>query len=144
MEDQVRVALADDDARIRSALVDLLVDDGRFDVVADVASGDELVRLAEDESLDVVLVDVAMPGGGVDAVTRLRALERPPVVVVVSANVGRETVVENLRAGAQGYVAKSGTGTCLAEMVHRVAAGEVHIAVPNAGHVLTALLRQPV
>ena len=141
MQEQVRVALADDDARIRSALVDVLVDDGRFVVVADVATGDEVVRLAESETLDIVLVDVGMPGGGVEAVTRLRALARPPVVAVLSANVGRETVVENLRAGAQGYLAKSGTGPCLAEMVHRIASGEVHLAVPHAGHVLTALQR---
>lgn len=143
MQDKVRVALADDDARIRSALVDVLLDDGRFEVVADVASGDEIVRLAATEPLDIVLVDVAMPGGGVEAVTRLRDLDHPPVVAVVSANTGRETVVANLRAGAQGYVAKTGTSHCLAEMVHRMAAGEVHIAVPQAAHVLSALLRQP-
>jgi two-component system nitrate/nitrite response regulator NarL len=137
------VALADDDARIRSALVDLLEDDGRFDVVGEVTSGDEIVRLAEAEVPDVVLVDVGMPGGGVEAVTRLRALQRPPVVVVVSAEVDRDTVVAHLRAGAQGYIAKNGTGGCLAEMVHRSAAGEVHVAVPHAAHVLVALQRPP-
>jgi DNA-binding NarL/FixJ family response regulator len=139
----VRVALADDDARIRSALVDLLEADGRFDVVGEVTNGDEIVRLTEAESPDLVLVDVGMPGGGVEVVTRLRALARPPVVVVVSAEVGRDTVVAHLRAGAQSYLAKHGTGGCLAEMVHRVAAGEVHVAVPRAAQVLTALQRPP-
>ena len=141
MHGHVRVALADDDARIRSALVDMLEDDGRFDVVGEVTSGDEIVRLAEIEVPDVVLVDVRMPGGGVEAVTRLRALEHPPVVVVVSAEVGRDTVVAHLRAGAQGYIAKNGTGGCLPEMVHRSAAGEVHVAVPHAAQVLVALQR---
>jgi two-component system nitrate/nitrite response regulator NarL len=144
VQGQVRVALADDDARVRSALVDVLEDDGRFVVVGDVTSGDEIVSLAEAELPDIVLIDVGMPGGGVQAVTRLRALARPPVVLVVSADVGRDTVVAHLRAGAQGYLAKGGTGNCLAEMVHRVAAGEVHVAVPHAAHVLTALQRPPV
>jgi DNA-binding NarL/FixJ family response regulator len=135
------VALADDDQRVRGALVDMLEDDGRFDVVGEVTTGDEIVRLAEVVAPDVVLVDVGMPGGGVEAVTRLRGLERPPVVVVVSAEVGRDTVVAHLRAGAQGYIAKNGAGGCLAEMVHRTAAGEVHVAVPHAAQVLLALQR---
>jgi DNA-binding NarL/FixJ family response regulator len=137
------VALADDDQRVRGALVDMLEDDGRFDVVGEVTTGDEIVRLAEVVAPDVVLVDVGMPGGGVEAVTRLRGLERPPVVVVVSAEVGRDTVVAHLRAGAQGYIAKNGTGSCLPEMVHRSAAGEVHVAVPHAAQVLVALQRPP-
>jgi two-component system nitrate/nitrite response regulator NarL len=143
VQGHVRVALADDDPRVRSALVDVLEDDGRFVVVGDVSSGDEIVRLAEDQGPDVVLVDVGMPGGGVEAVSRLRALARPPVVVVVSADVARDTVVAHLRAGAQGYLAKGATGGHLAEMVHRVAAGEVHVAVPHGAHVLSALQRPP-
>jgi len=138
--DQVRVALADDDARVRDALVDLLEADGRFEVVGQGASGEDALRLASEAGPAVVLVDGAMPGGGAEAARRLRALPNPPAVVVVSANVRQETVIAALRAGARGYLAKGDLGTCLPEMVRRCAAGQVHLAVPHADRVMTALL----
>ena len=90
---RIRVAIADDDAGIRSALADVLAADPRFAVVGAAATGEELCRLVRSVAADVVLLDVRMPGGGVDAARALRTCSpvsgaRPPAVIAVSAHTG--------------------------------------------------------
>ena len=135
---RIRVAIADDDAGIRSALSDVLAADPRFDVVGTVASGDLLCRLVSDVAPDVVLLDVRMPGGGAPAAETLRAGVHRPAVIAVSAITGAATVASLLRAGAVGYLAK-GRLSALPDMVARCAAGEVVLAVPSAAEALRRL-----
>jgi len=135
---RIRVAIADDDAGIRSALSDVLAADPRFDVVGTVASGDLLCRLVSDVAPDVVLLDVRMPGGGATAAETLRAGVHRPAVIAVSAITGAATVASLLRAGAVGYLAK-GRLSALPDMVARCAAGEVVLAVPSAAEALRRL-----
>jgi two-component system nitrate/nitrite response regulator NarL len=140
---RIRVAIADDDAGIRSALSDVLSADPRFDVVGTVANGDDLCRLVGDVAPDVVLLDVRMPGGGAIAAETLRACPSAtgvhgPAVIAVSAITGAATVVSLLRAGAVGYLAK-GRLSALPDMVARCAAGEVVLAVPSAAEALRRL-----
>ena len=135
---RIRVAIADDDAGVRSALSDVLAADARFDVVGTVASGDLLCRLVSDVAPDVVLLDVRMPGGGATAAETLRAGVHRPAVIAVSAITGAATVASLLRAGAVGYLAK-GRLSALPDMVARCAAGEVVLAVPSAAEALRRL-----
>jgi two-component system nitrate/nitrite response regulator NarL len=135
----IRVVVADDDEVMRSAVVDVLSADPRFDVVGTAASTDELVEAVGTGRPAVALVDVRMPGGGVAAATALTSLPRPPVVVAVSASTELTTVVAMMRAGASGYLGKGRLGESLPDLVARCAAGEVVLAVPNAVAVLRAL-----
>lgn len=134
----IKAVVADDDARVRSALAALLQTDGRFTVVAEVGNGTCLPETVRRTEADVVLLDVRMPGGGVAAVRALR--EGPPVVVVaVSAETSSVTVADMVRAGVQGYLAKGRLDSALPEMVARCVAGEVVLAVPSAGQALRRL-----
>lgn len=139
----VPIAVADDDERFRTALVELLEDDGRFEVVGAVADGAQLLELHERRRPEVVVLDVRMPGGGAQAALALAARRPAPLVVVVSAETGTATVVELLRAGAVAYLAKGRLGPDLGEVVIRVLDGEVVIGTPNAAHVLRRLADTP-
>ncbi len=137
--DAIRVVVADDDDDMRSALLDVLSADPRFDVVGSAATGVELMALAGDRRPAVVLLDVRMPGGGVEAAAALAAEPSPPVVVAVSANTELATVLAMLRAGAAGYLGKGRLGASLPDLVARCAAGELHLAVPNGPSILRHL-----
>ena len=142
---RIRVAIADDDAGIRSALADVLAADPRFAVVGAAATGEELCRLVRSVAADVVLLDVRMPGGGADAARALGTCSpvpggRPPAVIAVSAHTGAATVASMLRAGAVGYLAK-GRLARLPDLVARCAAGEVVLAVPSATEALRRVVR---
>jgi len=132
----IRVLVADDDAKVLSALVDTLRSDERFAVVGTASSGTQACRLTEALHPDVVLLDVRMPGGGAAAVAVIQLLPDPPAVIAVSAEVGVKTVVDLVTAGAVGYLPKSGIGSALPELVARCAGGEVVLAVPTAAMAL--------
>jgi DNA-binding NarL/FixJ family response regulator len=146
----IRVVIGDDDAGVRSALSEVLQADARFSVVGTAATGAELVEMGKALDPDVVLLDVRMPGGGPVAALALTAqsdgLPRRtggvvvPVVIAVSAQTSAATVLEMLRAGAVGYLAKGSLGT-LPDLVARCVGGEVVLAVPSAAHALRQLVR---
>ena len=144
----LRVIVADDDARVRGVLHEVLDDDDRFTVVALAGSGGQLLALAEALRPDVVLMDVRMPGGGAVAARALLSLpppagatarHAPPVVVAVSAHTGASVVVSMLRAGVSGYLAK-GRLAALPDLLARCADGEVVLAVPSGADALRQVL----
>jgi two-component system nitrate/nitrite response regulator NarL len=138
----IRVAVADDDPLIRSAITEVLGADARFTVVGAAADGDALDDLVRAEPVDVVLLDVRMPGGGPEGAAMLLAGDPAPapVVVAVSAHTGPTTVASMLRAGAVGYLAK-GRLAALPDLVARCAAGEVVLAVPSGAEALRQVMR---
>jgi DNA-binding NarL/FixJ family response regulator len=134
----IRIAIADDDARLRDAVIELLDADPRMEVVGAVGDGDELLVLVSATQPDVVLLDVRMPAGGVAAAQALAGSSNDtsqaprPLVVALTAETSPGTIRAMLRAGAVGYFAKGGLGSSLGDLIARVHGGEVVLAVPNA------------
>lgn len=103
----LRVLVADDDELLRETLVEVLLHDGRFDVVAAVADADAAVDAATREHPAVALVDVRMPGGGGARVAReLRTTLPSTRVVALSSHDDRDAIVEMFRSGAVSYLVK--------------------------------------
>ncbi|HVL85326.1 MAG TPA: response regulator transcription factor [Pseudonocardia sp.] len=99
-----RVLLVEDDARIRQALAMALADAG-CDVVG-AASGEEALHRLGTTEVDVVLLDLMLPGiDGLDVCRRLRAEGDLPIIIV-SARTDSDEVIEGLEAGADDYVTK--------------------------------------
>jgi DNA-binding NarL/FixJ family response regulator len=120
----IKVVVADDDNRVRGALIALLRTDRRFAVVAELADGTTLVETVRRTDADVVLLDIRMPGGGVEGA---RALQQAAPVVIVAISAETSPVV----------VADMDSG--LPEAVARCVAGEVLLAVPTASQALRRL-----
>jgi DNA-binding NarL/FixJ family response regulator len=139
MRDRIRVIIADDDDVVRAALVDSLQGHPRFEVLAAVSSGSDLVEKSMWLRPDVALVDVQMPGGGEQAIRALMQQSSCPVVIAISATVSVGTIMPILRAGATGYLAKGNLGESLPDLVARCAGGQAMLAVPGGGAILRAL-----
>ena len=120
-----RVLLADDHARLRAALRDLLEETG-FEVVGESGDGADAVALARLHEPDIVVIDLRMPVlNGLDA-TRLIKDARPATqVVVLSAFESPELERQALDAGAFAYLDKG----ALARRLHRVLLGAAVRAV---------------
>ena len=86
----------------------MLAADGRFAVAGRARNGRECLALAEQLSIDAVVMDIEMPGvDGVEATQRLRESQPDLPVVAISGHDYEERVLEIRNAGAQDYVRKS-------------------------------------
>jgi DNA-binding NarL/FixJ family response regulator len=123
----IRVVIADDQDLIRSGFRAILGHATDIEVVAEAARGDEAVRLARSHVVDVVLMDIRMPG--MDGIEATRALCRGsrdgrPHVLIVTTYPDDEYVFESLRAGASGFLLKDATAEQLLDAVRIVARGD--------------------
>lgn len=124
----IRVLIADDHAIMRAGLVELLADQPDFKIVAQAASAPEVLAALQSREVDLVLLDMTMPGeSGVPLIVRLRQ-DRPGVAVLVLSMNGDQLVVQRaLEAGARGYVTKGCDVDVLVAAIRTVAAGGRYI-----------------
>ncbi|MFB4425495.1 response regulator [Streptomyces sp. QL37] len=122
----IKVLLVDDHQVVRRGLRTFLEIQDDIEVVGEASDGAEGVARTEELRPDVVLMDIKMPGtDGIEALRRLRELENPAKVLIVTSFTEQRTVVPALRAGASGYVYKDVDPDALAGAIRSVHAGHV-------------------
>ncbi|WP_030419928.1 response regulator transcription factor [Streptomyces sp. SCSIO 75703] len=138
MADAIKVLLVDDHQVVRRGLRTFLEVQGDIAVVGEAADGAEGVERARELRPDVILMDIRMPGmDGIEALRRLRELDHPARVLIVTSFTERRTVVPALRAGAAGYVYKDVDPEALAGAIRSVHAGHVLLQPEVAGALLS-------
>ncbi len=120
----IRVALADDQALVRAGLRALLQQQGIVVALEAEDGADLLAKLAE-QSVDVVLSDIRMPGtDGIEALLQLRERgDRTPVLLLTTFD-DSDLLLRATDAGAQGFLLKDAAPEDLRDAIVRVAAGE--------------------
>lgn len=120
----MRVLLADDHAIVRRGLRSLIEAEPGAQVVGEAGDGFEAVRLAEDTKPDVIVLDIAMPKlNGIDVAGRVRALDDPPKVIILSMHADESYILRALAAGAQAYLLKDSTDEDLWPAIRAVMSG---------------------
>ncbi|WP_328975654.1 response regulator transcription factor [Streptomyces canus] len=138
MADAIKVLLVDDHQVVRRGLRTFLEVQDDIEVVGEAADGAEGVERAEELKPDIVLMDVKMPGmDGIDALRKLRELNNPARVLIVTSFTEQRTVVPALRAGAAGYVYKDVDPDALAGAIRSVHAGHILLQPEVAGALLS-------
>jgi DNA-binding NarL/FixJ family response regulator len=120
-----RILIADDDALMRAGLAVILGTAADLEVMAEAGDGIEAVRLCLQHTLDVVLMDVRMPGiDGIEASRRLIAAQPDTKILILTTFNDDEYVYRALQAGASGFLLKRSSPERLLDAVRTVAAGE--------------------
>ncbi|MFF3755195.1 response regulator [Streptomyces sp. NPDC002018] len=133
----MRVLLVDDHQVVRRGLRTFLEIQDDIEVVGEASDGGEGVARAGELHPDVVLMDIKMPGmDGIEALRKLRELDNPARVLIVTSFTEQRTVVPALRAGASGYVYKDVDPEALAGAIRSVHAGHVLLQPEVAGALL--------
>lgn len=119
----IRVQLADDHPVVRTGYRRLLEQTGDIQVVQEAA--DVLSAFAGFVAVapDVLVTDLAMPGGGVELICRVRAHDALARILVFSMHESEAMVRRALDAGASGYLTKASEPGALVEAVHALHAG---------------------
>ena len=137
---RIRVLLGDDHRIVREGLKQVLADAPDIEVCAEAVDGDEVLRQVEarigDVGLDVVLLDIAMPGrDGLEVLQTLRkAWPRLPVLML-STYPERQYAVRCIKLGAAGYLNKSADPDAMVAAVRKVADGGVYVTPARASAV---------
>ncbi|HKJ76443.1 MAG TPA: response regulator transcription factor [Gammaproteobacteria bacterium] len=132
----IRVLLVDDHPVVRAGYRRLFEGGGDIQVVAEAGSGEEGYRLFTEFDVDVVVMDLSMPGmGGLEAVRRMLSREPEAKTLVFSVHDNEAMLAQALRAGVRGYLTKQSAPQVMAEAIRRVAAGETFIDPLLADHV---------
>ncbi len=120
----IRMVIADDHAIVRGGIRQIMATTDDIQVVAEASSTDEALALVRAGNVDLLLLDISLPGlGGLELLKVLQA-EMPslPVLILSMHNEG-QIVQRALKAGAQGYVTKDSEPNVLLSGVRRVAEG---------------------
>jgi len=101
----IKVLVADDDKNLRRVLVNELSDHG-FDV-DDAEDGIKTMDLLEKDEYDVLLLDLNMPGlGGMDVLKKIKEIEVPLEIIILTAHATVPTAVKAMQLGAYDYLTK--------------------------------------
>lgn len=124
----IRIVVADDHAIVRKGLVQILSDTEHLRVVGEAENAADAMRVVRQESPDVLLLDVAMPGkSGIEALKPLKQEFPRLKILVLSMYPEDQFGVRAIKAGALGYLNKASAPDRLIEAVERVAAGKRYI-----------------
>jgi DNA-binding NarL/FixJ family response regulator len=117
----VKILLADDHKMFREGLRSLLEKDSDFSVIAEADNGSDTIRLAENLSPDVIIMDISMLGlNGIEA-TKEISINSPQIkIVILSMHSDKRFVIEALKAGASGYILKDSAFEELTECIKQV------------------------
>lgn len=143
----VRIVLADDHPIFRDGLRRLLEAEPGFRVVGEASDGAEAVAMARKLKPDLLLLDLAMPKHpGLEAVRELGSSETPIRILLLTAAVEKEQIVEALQLGARGVVLKESATQLLLNSIRAVMAGHYWVGretISNLVEYLRGLLAPP-
>lgn len=137
----MRIALVDDDAFVRRLLARTLGNEPRAEIVWDADSGEAALEQFLANPVDVVLVDLQMPGmSGIATVEAFQKLSNPPVTIAVSALTTVDKVQAAFRAGVRGYFMKEDNPALIVDCLQRALKGEL-VFSPKCSKVIVEQLK---
>ncbi|WDU60356.1 response regulator transcription factor [Pseudomonas poae] len=118
-----KALVVDDHPFIRATVKYLLKQEG-FDSVYEAGNGADALQVAREERPDIIILDLAMPKlGGLEVISRIKALELPCKVLVLTSYLAMFFSTRCMRAGAMGFVAKTGELDELQKAIRAIRSG---------------------
>lgn len=125
----IKVLVVDDHDLVRMGISRMLGDVSGVQVAGEASSGEEALAFVRETDVDVILMDVKMPGmGGLEATRKLLARRPQAKVIAVSALDDDLFPGRLMQAGARGYVTKGADLEEMIKAIHTVVAGDVYIS----------------
>lgn len=135
----IRTLIADDDAEVRSVLIDIIERADALELVGVAEDAQQAIELAGSQQPDVAVLDVKMPGGGPRAAREIRASCPKTAIIALSAHEDARSVQEMLAAGAYNYLTKGTSPQELVEAICSSVEGQVRLSSRAASFVVSEL-----
>ena len=129
----IRIAIVDDHAMVRAGLRQFFSDQADFAVVAEAANGLDALAIVRRGEVDVLVMDISMPGqGGVDALAAIKARAPELPVLIVSGYAEAHYATTLLRQGANDYLNKDCDPDDIVKAIRTVVRGRKYISAAVA------------
>jgi DNA-binding NarL/FixJ family response regulator len=137
---QLNVVLADDHQLVRQGVRRLLEPASGITVVGEAANGREVLDQLQLQAVDVIVLDLSMPGmPGMDLIRRIKADHPQVAVLVLTMHAEEQYVMRAFRCGANGYLTKDSAADELVLAIRKVAAGGAYVAPTIAAQLAVGL-----
>ncbi|RPI81525.1 MAG: DNA-binding response regulator, partial [Chloroflexi bacterium] len=134
--DRLRVVIIDDHTLFRDGLSTILGNEMDIEVVGQGGTAQEAIRIARDLLPEIILLDIDIPGGGLEA-ARVIANDCPVTkIVILTASENDDHLISALKTGATAYILKGVAARELVRILHAVAAGESYVPPALAASLL--------
>ena len=141
--EKIRLVIIDDHPIFREGVVSILGSEPDLDVVGQGLTADDALRLTRDLLPDVILLDVNMPGGGLNAAETIANSFPVVKIIMLTGSADEDDVLAALKAGAHAYVLKGVAARELNTILHTVYAGEGYVT-PSLAASLLSEMKSPV
>ncbi|NLO20705.1 MAG: response regulator transcription factor [Syntrophomonadaceae bacterium] len=141
MNEKVRLIIADDHVLVREGLRKLLELDDNIELLTVVGDGQGAINMARKNSIDIILMDVNMPGTNGIVATQVIKREIPSIKIIALTIYEDEEVMAMVKAGVSAYVLKDVAGSELIDTIHRVMDGEIVIHPRVANRLIEEITR---
>jgi DNA-binding NarL/FixJ family response regulator len=127
--DAYRVVIADDHGLVRQGLRRIVEGAPELEVVGEAEDGLSLLRLLNEVTADIVLLDIAMPNlRGIEAIPRIKAIHPKIKVLIITMHNDKELLYRALSAGVDGYFLKKEVDRELFAAIEKIRQGQIYIS----------------
>jgi len=137
----IRIAIVDDHPLFREGVARSLGEIGGFELVGEGASAEDAERLVRASAPDILMLDISMPGGGLNALASILSAVPEQKIVMLTVSETNADVAQALKAGARGYVLKGVGSKSLSEILRDVASGQSYVSPTLSARLLSDLLQ---
>ncbi|MEP7133689.1 MAG: response regulator transcription factor [Chloroflexota bacterium] len=134
--DKIHLVIIDDHPLFREGVVAILATEPDMEIVGQGDTADDAIRLARDLLPDVLILDINIPGGGLNAAQAIANAYPVIKIVMLTGSPDEDNVLTALRAGAQAYVLKGVSARELVNILHTVQSGESYVTPTLAANLL--------
>lgn len=127
LEDITRIVIVDDHALFRDGLATILDAEDDLEVVGQGGSAEEAIQLSKNLTPDIILLDLDMPGGGLNAASVISNENSKTKIVVLTASEEDNNLLNALKIGAHAYILKGVAARELLRILRMVIDGENYV-----------------
>jgi len=129
MNECVRILLADDHVLIRHGIKNIMKKDLRLNVIGEANNGKELLSFLESSEVDLIILDISMPGiGGMEVIGVVKNKYPWIKILILTMHKNKQYFYNAMSAGADGYLMKDDSDEELLVAIEKVAAGKSYIS----------------
>lgn len=133
----IRIAVVDDHPLFRAGVAQSLLETGKFEIVAEGSTSEDAKEIVGRYGPDILLLDVSIPGGGLEALTAIKKAHPDQNIVMLTVSESGGDVTRAMRNGAKGYVLKGVDAGSLSQILLSVAAGERYVSPALSARLLS-------